>query len=145
VPVYQFATIGINLEDDQRERLAQGITKIHSEETNAPEPFIRVVFLPIPEGFGYTAGTLASSVIVNGNIRSGRSDATRHAIMHRIHDLVMENVDVPAGKVVISTQDLPSNWLMEAGLIMPQPIPEEEAAWMKRLEDAGSIDESRTT
>jgi len=142
MPVYQFATIGINLEDDQRERLAAGITEIHSSETNAPEPFIRVVFLPIPEGFGFTAGKLASSVIVNGGIRSGRSDATRHAIMHRIHELVLEVIDIAPGKIVISTMDLPSNWLMEAGLIMPQPIPAEEEAWMKKLEEADSISES---
>jgi phenylpyruvate tautomerase PptA (4-oxalocrotonate tautomerase family) len=143
VPVYQFGTIGIQLEDDQRERLAKGITQIHSEETKAPEPFIRVVFLPIPEGFGYTAGVKASSVIVNGGIRAGRSQETREAILHRIHELVLEEIDIPAGKVVVSTMDLPSEWLMEAGLMMPQPNPEEEEAWFKRLEEAGSIAESR--
>jgi len=144
MPVYQFGTIGIQLDDDQRDRLAKGITAIHSEETKAPEPFIRVVFLPIPEGFGYTAGERASSVIVNGGIRAGRSDATRHAIMSRIHELVLDVIDVPAGKVVVATNDLPSQWLMEAGLVMPQPNPEEEAAWLERLEEAGSIAESRT-
>jgi phenylpyruvate tautomerase PptA (4-oxalocrotonate tautomerase family) len=143
MPVYQFGTIGIQLDDDQRDRLATGITRIHSEETKAPEPFIRVVFLPIPEGFGYTAGVRAASVIVNGGIRAGRSDATRHAIMGRIHDLVLEVIDVPAGKVVVSTMDLPSQWLMEAGLVMPQPNPEDEQAWFERLERAGSIAESR--
>ncbi|MDO8208864.1 tautomerase family protein [Conexibacter sp. CPCC 206217] len=143
MPVYQFGAIGVPLDEDQRDRLAEGITRIHSEETNAPEPFIRVVFLPIPEGFGYTAGGVAPSVIVNGGIRAGRSDATRHAIMRRIHELVLDVVGVPAGQIVVSTMDLPSQWLMEAGLVMPQPIPEEEAAWFARLEDAGSIAESR--
>ena len=96
--VYQFGTIGLQLDDDQRDRLAKGITTIHSEETQAPEPFIRVVFLPIPEGFGYTAGERASSVIVNGGIRAGRSDATRHAILRRIHELVLDVIDVPAAR-----------------------------------------------
>jgi len=32
---------------------------------------------------------------------------------------------------------------MEAGLIMPQANPEEEAAWFKKLDEAGSIEESR--
>jgi len=144
MPVYQFGTIGIQLEEEQRDRLAKGITEIHSSETNAPEPFIRVIFLPIPAGFGYTAGEVATSVIVNGGIRAGRSDATRHAIMKRIHDLVLEVIDVPPGKVVVSTMDLPSQWLMEAGLVMPQPNPEDEQAWFERLEEAGSIAESRS-
>jgi phenylpyruvate tautomerase PptA (4-oxalocrotonate tautomerase family) len=143
MPVYQFAAIGVPLEEDQRDRLAEGITEIHSSETGAPEPFIRVVFLPIPYGFGYTAGGVAPSIVVNGGIRAGRSDATRHAIMRRIHELVLEVTDVPAGQIVVSTMDLPSNWLMEAGLIMPQPIPEEEAAWIAKLEAAGSILEAR--
>lgn len=145
MPVYQFAAIGVPLEEEQRDRLAEGITRIHSEETQAPEPFIRVVFMPVPYGLGYTAGGVAPSVIVNGGIRAGRSDATRHAIMHRIHALVLEVVDIPSGQIVISTNDLPSNWLMEAGLIMPQPIPEDEAAWFERLEAAGSIAESRVS
>lgn len=143
MPVYQFATVGLQLSDDQRARLAKGITQIHADETKAPEPFIRVVFLPIPPGFGYTAGEATTSVIVNGGIRGGRSDATRHAIMRRIHELILDVVDIAPGKIVISTMDFPSQWLMEAGLIMPQANPEDEAAWFKKLEDAGSIKESR--
>ena len=143
MPVYQCATIGLQLDDSQFDRLAEGITKIHSEETQAPEPFIRVVITPMPQQFGYTAGVRAASVIVSAGIRSGRSDATRHAIMHRIHKLVREVTGVADGQIVIATIDHNSNNLMEAGLIMPQANPEDEAAWFKKLEDAGSIEEAR--
>src|ERR687889_98263 len=84
MPVYQCATIGLQLDDSQLDRLAGGITKIHSEETQAPAPFIRVVFPPLPQQSVYTAGVRPPSVIFNGGIRSARSDIPRHAIMRRI-------------------------------------------------------------
>lgn len=143
MPIYQCATIGVPLEEDQMKELAEGITEIHSSETGAPEPFIRVVFTPLPQSLGYTAGAQAPSVIINGGIRSGRSDIARHKIMHRLHALARDVTGVPDGQIVISTTDHPAQNLMEAGLIMPQANPEDEAAWFDRLEEAGSIAESR--
>ena len=101
------------------------------------------MFTPIPQQFGYTAGVRAPSVIVHAGIRSGRWDITRHAIMHRIHDLIRDVTGIAAGQIVIATGDHNSNNLMEAGLIMPQANPEDEASWFKKLEHAGSIEESR--
>lgn len=90
VPVYQFAHSGVPLGRAERDRLARGITEIHHSETNAPEPFVRVVFEPMPLGTVYTAGEVSPSVLLNCGIRAGRSGAIRRRIIHRCYDLVSE-------------------------------------------------------
>lgn len=74
MPGYQFVHSGVPLELAERDRLARGITEIHHSETNAPEPFIRVGFEPLPLGTVYTGGEVSPSVLLNCGIRSGRSD-----------------------------------------------------------------------
>lgn len=139
MPVYQCATQTDFLDAGQRDRLAKGITTIHSEETNAPEPFIRVVFAEQEPGYAYTAGQPAASVIVHGSIRAGRTQETRETIMHRVHELVLEVTDASPEQIVIAIMDFPSQWGMEAGFVIPEPTPEAEAEWLKQLQESGAV------
>lgn len=135
MPVYQCVTAGVDLTDDQRERIAQAITTIHHDETQAPEPFIRVAFTPLPLGLMYTAGKVEPSVIVQGGIRYGRGEAVRRNIMSRLHQLIVDTVDVNEDQVVVVVSDTPNGWAMEAGILMPEPTPEAEAAWFRQLQE----------
>ncbi|MDO8188514.1 tautomerase family protein [Conexibacter sp. JD483] len=137
MPLYECSTPSGMLDADQRQRLAAGITRIHAEETQAPEPFIRVVFDELAEGCGFTAGVPAPSVILRGGIRAGRSEDTRRAILTRSFELLREVTGAPAETIVISVMDFPSQWASEAGFILPEPTPEAEAAWLDDLEAAG--------
>lgn len=139
MPVYQCGTQTDYLDAGQRDRLAKGITRIHSEETNAPEPFIRVVFTEQDPGYVYTAGEPAGSVIVHGSIRAGRTQETRETIMRRIHDLVVEVTGAPIETIVIAIMDFPSQWGMEAGFVIPEPTPEAEAEWLRQLQESGAV------
>lgn len=76
VPTYQVVTSGVDLDRDQRDRLAKGTPAIHHAETQAPEPFVRVVFEPMPRGVVYTGGVATPVVVLNGEIRSGRRPRT---------------------------------------------------------------------
>lgn len=134
MPIYQCVTSGIDLTDEQRDRIAHGITTIHHHETQAPEPFIRVAFMPLPLGLMYTAGKVEPSIIINGGIRAGRSELTRRQLMKRLHELVVEVVGVPIDQIVIVASDTPNGWALEAGIPMPEPTPEAEAAWFAELE-----------
>ena len=136
MPVYQCVTAGVDLTDQQRDQIARGITTIHHEETQAPEPFIRVAFTPLPLGLMYTAGKVEPSVIVNAGIRYGRSEVTRRKIMGRLHQLIIEVTAEPVDHVVIVVSDTPNEWCMEAGIVLPEPTPEAEAAWFKELQVA---------
>jgi phenylpyruvate tautomerase PptA (4-oxalocrotonate tautomerase family) len=133
MPVYQCVTAGIDLTEDQRDHIAKGITTIHHDETQAPEPFIRVAFTPLPMGLMYTAGKVETTVLISGGIRAGRSEVTRRNILKRLHQLVIDVIDVPLDHVVIVVNDVPNGWILEAGLPMPEPTPEAEAAWDAEL------------
>jgi phenylpyruvate tautomerase PptA (4-oxalocrotonate tautomerase family) len=134
MPIYQCVTAGIDLTEDQRDRIAHGITTIHHEETQAPEPFIRVAFTPLPQGLMYTAGKVESSVVISGGIRYGRSEVTRRNLLRRLHQLVVDVVGLPVDQIVVVASDVPNGWILEAGLPMPEPTPEAEAAWAAELE-----------
>jgi phenylpyruvate tautomerase PptA (4-oxalocrotonate tautomerase family) len=135
MPLYQCVTAGVDLTDEQRDRLAYGITTIHHEETQAPEPFIRVAFMPLPLGLMYTAGKVERSVVVGGDIREGRPQETRLRIMSRLHDLIVEVTGIPVDQIVVAVKDIPNSWAMEAGIVMPEATPEAEAAWFAQLEE----------
>ena len=145
MPIYQVATSGVDLSRDQRETLAKRFTAVHHDVTRAPEPFVRIVFQPMPLGLMYTAGEVEPSFVLHAGCRAGRSDATRHELMHRLYDVIREVTDLPPDQIVIAATDTPSSWLMEAGLIMPEPTPAAEAAWMTTLQELfpGKYDDYR--
>jgi phenylpyruvate tautomerase PptA (4-oxalocrotonate tautomerase family) len=134
VPVYQVVTSGVELSKDQRDALAKRFTAVHHEVTQAPEPFIRIVFQPMPLGLMYTAGEIAPSFILVAGCRGGRSDATRHELMNKHYAVVREVTDLPPDQIVIIATDTPPSWVMEAGLVLPETNHEAEAAWMKKLQ-----------
>lgn len=135
MPVYQLIHSGIPLSPENRRDLAQGITAIHHDETNAPEPFIRVVFTPLPLGSIYMAGEVAPSVLLNCGIRAGRSHATRQRIITRCYDLLSKVTQAPPDQLFVVVTEGPSEWIMEAGYFLPEPTDEAEAAWIKQLQD----------
>lgn len=134
MPLYQVVTSGVELSREQRDLLATRFTAAHHEATAAPEPFIRVLFQPMPLGLMYTAGRVEPSFVLVAACRAGRSETTRQELMHRLYDVIREVTDLPADQILVAATDTPSSWLMEAGLIMPEPTPEAEAAWMKQLQ-----------
>ena len=135
MPIYQVVTSGVDLAQDERERLAKGFTAIHHDETQAPEPFIRIVFQPMPLGLMYTAGNIEPSFILSCGIRAGRSEITRQNIMRRCNDLILEVTNLPLDQIFVAAPEEQSGRLMEAGLILPEPTPEAEAAWMRQLNE----------
>lgn len=143
MPVYQVAHAGIPFTLMQRDRIAQGITRIHHDVTNAPEPFVRVVFEPMPFGNIYTAGEVGSSIVLFGNVRSGRSEVQRRQLVERCYALLREVTGAHPSQIVVGLNELPSTWLMEAGFFMPEATDEAESAWIAQLQDAypGQFDE----
>ena len=134
MPVYQVVTSGVELTKEQRDTLAKRFTATHHEVTQAPEPFVRIVFQPMPLGLMYTAGEIAPSVVLHAGCRGGRSDATRSELLRRLYDVLHEVTDLPPDQIVVAISDTPSSWLMEAGMVMPEPIPAAEAAWIAELQ-----------
>ena len=135
MPIYQVVTSGVDLTKEQRDTLATRFTAVHHEVTQAPEPFIRIVFQPMPLGLMYTAGQIEPSFILDAGCRAGRSEITRHELMYKLYDVIREVTDLPPDQIFVAATEAPSGWLMEAGLILPEPTHEAEAAWMKKLQE----------
>ena len=136
MPVYQLAHAGIPFTIIQRDRLARGITKIHHDVTNAPEPFVRIVFEALPFGNIYTAGEIAPSIVLSGNIRAGRSEVMRQQIVERCYALIRDVTGAAPNQIVVAVNELPSSWLMEAGFFLPEPTDQAEAVWIAQLQAA---------
>ncbi|MDL5159739.1 tautomerase family protein [Actinomycetospora termitidis] len=135
MPVYQVVTSGVDLTEEQRTALATRFTHTHHHVTGAPDPFIRVVFQPMPLGLMYTAGRIEPSFILNAVCRAGRSEQTRHELMDKLYEVIQDVVDLPADQVVVVVSDTPSSWLMEAGMVLPEPVHEAEVQWMRKINE----------
>ena len=135
MPIYQYVHSGAPLTILERDRIAKGIVHIHHSVTNAPEPFVRVVFQAVPLGMIYTAGEISPSVILNCQIRAGRTQEQRQEILQRCYALVSEVTLLSPDQIVINIGETPGPDIMEAGLILPEPTDAAEAEWIRALQD----------
>ncbi|KIW01864.1 uncharacterized protein PV09_06713 [Verruconis gallopava] len=62
-----------DLTDEQRDRLAQGITKIHTSIFTAPSLFVNVRFSPASQYVGYVGGKRSTVSSITGHVRHGPS------------------------------------------------------------------------
>jgi phenylpyruvate tautomerase PptA (4-oxalocrotonate tautomerase family) len=132
--IYQYVHSGAPLSILERDRLAEEIVRIHHSVTNAPEPFVIVVFQAVPLGLIYTAGEIAPSVILNCQIRAGGTQEQREEILRRCYELITEVRKLAPDQIVINVGETPGPGFKEAGLILPEPNDEDEAQWVATLQ-----------
>jgi phenylpyruvate tautomerase PptA (4-oxalocrotonate tautomerase family) len=128
MPLYECQTVKGTLSERQRQSLAESITSIHARETGAPASYVHVLFNELEAGSAFTAGQVAAPAIIRGQIRAGRSQATRHAILRAITDVYMAVTGADANAVVVAVVDIPASWAMEGGHIFPEPEQPPEVA-----------------
>jgi phenylpyruvate tautomerase PptA (4-oxalocrotonate tautomerase family) len=128
MPLYEILTTKGTLDVNKREKLAAHIVKVHTEETGSPADFVQVIFPELPAAHSYTAGSVATPHIIRAQIRAGRPITVRHAIIKRLFDFYSELTGADAMEIVIAVMDVPAQWAMEGGMIMPEPTREAEAA-----------------
>lgn len=130
MPIYEVHTTTGTLDQVQRNRLAAEITRIHTQETGAPAEFVHVLYPELPPGHSHTAGTVATPHLIRAQIRAGRPMQIRHAIIKRLSDFYAELTGAPIMSIIVSVEDIPAQWAMEGGKILPEPTPEQESAWL---------------
>src|SRR5262249_50922389 len=85
MPTYVCSLAGGLVDDHQKAAIAEAITKIHNEETGAPRYFVQVVIEEKKSTDRFVGGSRASGQIwIRGDIRAGRTEVQRHAMMLRI-------------------------------------------------------------
>ena len=107
---------------EQREHIAQAVTRIHCDITGAPPTFVHTFFTEdenneLPEG---------TRAVMFGSIRSGRTAEQKKQLVAEMTEAVAETIGASTGEVMVATVDVPARWVMEGGALLPEPGEEEQ-------------------
>ncbi|MCX7307717.1 MAG: tautomerase family protein [Afipia sp.] len=127
MPTYVCSTAAGRFSPAQRAAIAESITAIHAEEGRAPRYFVQVLFNEVQPKGHFIGGTLAPEglVWVRADIRSGRTDGQKKAIMERIANDISAVAKVERENVWVYISDIPATGVLEFGHVLPPPGQEE--------------------
>ena len=131
MPTYRITTKPGKLSDVQKDRMAEYITKVHSEITGAPSYYAQMVF-DESDYRRYIGGKLSDDQIwIRADIRSGRTIEQRKTLVKKIVEGVSEIAEVPTSDVWVYLNNLEAYDMAEFGQILPDPGKEQE--WLESL------------
>ena len=132
MPIYLLTIKDQKSNENQRREIAKCITNVHVEATGAPKEFVNTFFKNTPdqEG-GFQELAEGKVVFVNGNIRSGRDQATKSLMIDRITEGIAKTLDCDSNQIDVILNSGPASNGMEGGMILPEPGSPEEAAWQQ--------------
>src|ERR1700733_14784659 len=132
MPTYVCSVPPKSLSDDQKDRIAAAIGRRHSEATGAPSFFVQVVIEESDATRRYLGGELSGAHIwIRGDIRAGRSEAVRGALMLAIMKDVSAIAAVPEASIWVCLCNLEPTDMVEFGHVLPAPG--DEQAWFRGL------------
>jgi phenylpyruvate tautomerase PptA (4-oxalocrotonate tautomerase family) len=139
MPTYVCSTSAGRLTSAQRVSIAQFITTIHAEEGRAPRYFVQVLFNELQAECHFIGGQPAPEglIWIRADIRSGRTDEQKKAIMERIAADISATAKVGREDVWVYLSDIPAAAVLEFGHVLPPPGREDEwfASMPKALRD----------
>ena len=120
------------LKDEQKQRIASVITRLHSETTGAPTWLVQVVIDENGQRQRYLNGHPADHQIwIRGDIRAGRTTEQRQHLMLGIVRAVSEIAGVDESAIWVYLCNLAPDDMVEYGHVLP--LPGEEQAWFDAL------------
>ena len=132
MPTYVCSLAEGSVNDLRKAVIAEALSRIHSEETGAPPYFVQVVIEEKKLRDRFLGGSRASAQIwIRGDIRAGRTEAQRNAMMLRMMREVAQITGVKEDDIWVYLCNLAPTDMVEYGHVLPQPG--EEAAWYDRL------------
>ena len=132
MPTYVCSLAEGSVNDRQKAAIAEALSRIHAEETGAPPYFVQVVIEEKKPTDRFLGGSRVSGQIwIRGDIRAGRTEAQRNALMLRMMREVAQITAVKEDDIWVYLCNLAPTDMVEYGHVLPQPG--EEAAWYDRL------------
>ena len=132
MPTYVCSVPDHSVDDRQKAAIAEAISRIHSEETGAPNFFCQIVMEEKKPNDRFLGPSPASGQIwIRGDIRSGRTEAQRTRIMLRMMQEVGRITGVRDQDVWVYLCNLSPTDMVEYGRVLPKPG--DETAWFDRL------------
>lgn len=120
------------LTSERKREVAGAISRLHHEATGAPSYFVQVVIEESAGTSRYLGGSPADGHIwIRGDIRAGRPDDVRKALMLSIMREVAAITDVPETAIWVYLCNLAPTDMVEYGHVLPAPG--EERAWYEAL------------
>lgn len=135
MPTYQVYTTPNLLSVEAKQRVAQAITRTHSEVTGANNYFAQVMFTEKAAEDYYLGGQplQADQLFVHGTIRA-RNLEIKQVLVEKLLPSIAAAASLNKRYVWVYMADLPPELMIEFGHVLPQPG--EEAAWAAGLDDA---------
>jgi|SRR5271155_2284905 phenylpyruvate tautomerase PptA (4-oxalocrotonate tautomerase family) len=132
MPTYICAVKTGLLNDEQKQRIASAITRLHSEATGAPTWFVQVVIDEQEPRQRYLGGQPADHHIwIRADIRAGRTGEQRQRLMLSIMRAVSEISGVEESAIWVYLCNLAPDDMVEYGRVLP--LPGKEEAWFEAL------------
>lgn len=110
-------------DDAKRQAIALAITEAHCSHTGAPPEFVHVTFND------YLGEASKSTLRIVGTIRTGRPPEVKSSMHTEIVDKIAGILSVSHDQVTLVLQEMPAEWAMEGGHVLPAPGT--EADWMR--------------
>ncbi len=134
MPLYLCVSPKSTIAQPDKQRISEAITDVHCQVTKAPPEFVHVFFFEAGqvqalENF-LGAPMNEEGHLLLGNIRSGRTEETKLALVGGMRQKVAEILAVGLSEVQMLTRDIEAKWVMEGGDLLPEPG--EEAAWLEK-------------
>ncbi len=124
MPMYICAVPTGAVSQEQKQPIAQALTRIHCDLTDAPPTFVHVFFME---------NEALEEVQITGNIRAGRTPELVAQLVQEMRDSVAGALSMPVERVSMTTREVPASWVMEGGDLLPEPG--EEAEWLAMHEE----------
>ncbi|REL30820.1 4-oxalocrotonate tautomerase [Thalassotalea euphylliae] len=125
MPLYTVSTKN-PLPETTREKLAILIMDVHCGITGAPETFVNVTF-------AHNA-VLQPRATVNvlGAVRKGRTPDMNDTLSADMTQRIANLLELTPYEIDLSLHEVPAQWVMEGGEILPEPGEEALCEWLQK-------------
>lgn len=124
MPLYTVSS-KTKLPDTTKAKLAKKIMDVHCGLTGAPETFVNVIFSQnVPLRPGILHNVLCS-------VRKGRTPDMNDTLLQSMHTNIADLLSVSESTMELNLFEVPAQWIMEGGEILPEPGEEDDCEWLK--------------
>ena len=133
MPTYTVTHSSLDLNPEQKNQIATGITDVHYRVTGANRYFAQVIFNEKSEENHFMGGKTISEpqLFLHGEIRSGRTEEVKKKLILDLRDALIKASGLDKTNVWVYIIDLLPNQMIEYGEILPESGKEKE--WYANL------------
>src|ERR1700744_4535965 len=131
MPTYTVFTASGRFPAEVKQRIAEEITRAHSDATGAQSFFAQVIFNEVPQGNHFVGGRLLrdEQIFVHGHIRAGRSAQRKRELLEDLCKWISVFGSISPRFIWAYVAELPPAQMVEYGHVLPKPG--SEASWLE--------------